>query len=188
MDEFNPYAPPKDEVVLEPFHPQGSGVWRDGPLLVMTKDAQLPDRCLKCNLPAGGWRLKRKLSWHEPAWYFLVLLGLIGIIIYVIAASVVRQTATVMVPLCEEHRRRRKRAIAAGWLLGLAGIAAFVLGGSIEEYQAAAFLGGMLLLVTGLIFGMVGSQVAVPKRIDERFVWLKKVHPATLEELPVYTY
>ena len=68
------------------------------------------------------------------------------------------------------------------------GIAAIVLGASFEDYAAAGVLGGVLLILTGLIFGVAGSQVAVPKKIDERFVWIKKVHPAFLAELPVYTY
>jgi hypothetical protein len=185
MDEFNPYAPPKAEVILDPFALAESGVWRDGPLLVMTKDAELPDRCLKCNLPTGGWKLRRKLSWHPYYWYFLILFH---IIIYIIVALIVRQKATVMIPLCEAHRRRRSRAIAVGWLLGLGGIAAFVLGASFQDYAPAGILGGLLLILTGLIFGIAGSQVAVPKKIDERFVWIKKVHPAFLAELPVYTY
>ena len=59
MDEFNPYAPPKDMTFLESYPSGDDRVWRHGPLLVMTKGSQLPDRCLKCNLPAGGWRLER---------------------------------------------------------------------------------------------------------------------------------
>src|SRR3954464_15581653 len=48
------------------------GVWRDGPILVMHKIAPLPDYCIKCNSPANGLRIRRKLSWHHPALYILV--------------------------------------------------------------------------------------------------------------------
>src|SRR4051794_37594891 len=109
MREFNPYAPPEAEVVHAPSGRDEGGVWRDGLLLVMSKDGELPDRCLKCNLPAHGWRLKRNLSWHPQGWYLLILLH---VLVYVIAALIVRKKATIMVPLCECHRRRRVRIIA----------------------------------------------------------------------------
>jgi hypothetical protein len=182
MNEFNPYAPPKAEIILEPYE---GGVWRDGALLIMTKDAELPDHCLKCNLPTGGWKLKRKLSWHPPYWYFLILLH---ILIYVVAALIVRQTATVMIPLCEDHRRRRRRAIAVGWFLGVTGVLVLGAGLSTPGYEAAGILVGLIMLLVGLIYGIVGSQVAVPRKIDQRYIWIKKVHPAFLEDLPVWTY
>jgi hypothetical protein len=184
LDEFNPYAPPKAKDIVEPYPPSGDRVWRDGPLLVMTKGAQLPDRCLKCNLPAGGWRLKRKLSWHHSAWYLLILLNLL---IYAIAALIVRHTATVMIPLCEKHRRRRRWAIGMGWLLVITGIVLIAAGGSNEGYEAAILI-GLLLFLAGLIFGIAGSQVAVPTRIDGRFVWIKNVNPEFLNELPAVTF
>lgn len=63
MADINPYAAPQHGIVVNPpaVDPSG-GVWRDGKLLVMHKKAVLPDRCVKCNQPAGGRRLKRSLS------------------------------------------------------------------------------------------------------------------------------
>ncbi len=54
MAEFNPHAAPETEISLGPRAPDDVGAWRDGPLLVMIKGAELPDRCLKCNQPADG--------------------------------------------------------------------------------------------------------------------------------------
>jgi len=185
MDEFNPYAPPRTEIALDPLAPIESGAWRDGRLLVMTRDFTLPDRCLKCNLPADGFTLKRKLSWHPWYWYLLVL---INVPVYIIAALIVRKTARVEFPLCEEHRRRRRRALFVGWLLCLSSIPALIvglslLGESLAGLVVAAFVA---LFLTGLIYGVVGSQLAVAKRIDARFVRLKNVTPAFLAELPAW--
>jgi hypothetical protein len=187
MDEFNPYAPPKADLSSGP-EPESNGVWRDAALLIMTKQASLPDRCLKCNQPAGGWTLKRKLSWHP--WYWFLLIFFCNVIIYVIVALVVRQTAVVLVPLCEDHRRRRRRAITVGWILGLAGVGAMVIGGSSQDEAFAGIfmLVGLVLFIVGAIYGIVGAQTAVPQKIDKRFVWLKKVHPDFLAGLPSWEY
>ncbi len=48
-------------------------------------------------------------------------------------------------------------------------------------------LGGVALLFTGLIYGIVGSQVAVPQKIVKRFVWLRTVNPDFLAELPPWS-
>jgi len=72
-------APPagivlEDGYVLPP-PPSMAGVWRDNKTLVMTKDALLPDQCVKCNAPAHGFKLKRKLTWHHPALYLIILVA-----------------------------------------------------------------------------------------------------------------
>ena len=61
----------EDGYVLPPPPSVGlpnSGVWRDRSTLVMSKDSQLPDRCVKCNAFTVG-RLRRKFAWHHPAIY-----------------------------------------------------------------------------------------------------------------------
>src|SRR4051794_32771399 len=45
--EFNPYSAPKvDAAAMRPGH---GTIWREGKLLVMSKGAELPARCVKCN-------------------------------------------------------------------------------------------------------------------------------------------
>ena len=55
--DYNPYAAPQSEVVPSRQEPGiEEGAWRDGSLLVVvSQDAELPDRCVKCNAPAGGY-------------------------------------------------------------------------------------------------------------------------------------
>ena len=185
MSDFNPYAAPKSEIMEQAHHlAEEGGLWRDGPLLVIRKGTELPDRCLKCNGPAEGYRLKRTLSWHRPAWYLLVLFNLI---IYVIVALCVRWTAKVAAPLCPRHRSKRRRAIAVGWLGSLAGIGLMVVGASVPIdgiIIGAVVVVGLVLFLASLIYGMATSQMVVPKRIDKNFVWLKKVSPDFLAALP----
>ena len=179
MAEFNPYEAPKSEVAPRPAHADGDwGVWRAGPLLVMLKDAELPDRCVKCNAPAEGRRLRRNLSWHPPAWYLLLLFN---ILIYVIVALIIRKTARIEVGLCADHRSRRRRAIAVGWISSLAGLGLIIAGAGAENGWLALF--GVAALLFGLIFGIVGAQPVVPARIDDHYVWLKKVHPDYLNSI-----
>ena len=40
------------------------GVWRFNRQIVMQPETPLPDRCIRCNASANGFRLKRQLYWH----------------------------------------------------------------------------------------------------------------------------
>ena len=98
-DDFNPYAAALTDPDLDglgfssdPKTPVGVGGWRDGDLLVISEGAKLPDRCVKCNQPAEGYLLQRKLNWHEPTWYLLVI---ISPLLYIIVALIIRKKAIV---------------------------------------------------------------------------------------------
>jgi hypothetical protein len=190
-DDFdNPYAPPKSESFnRDRYLDDPDPAWRHGNTLVVRKGAELPDRCIKCNAPAGGCRFSRNLTWHSSGWYLLILISLF---IYLIAYFVIRWRGKVTVGLCERHRMKRKRAIIWGWLSALAGIGLFIAVGIFSGDSTPTpsplipigIFGGLILLLAGLIGGMIGSQVLVPIRIDKNFIWLKKVSPAYLAELP----
>lgn len=192
MDGVNPYAAPQSEVVVDALLAEpGDGVWRDGAILVMRKEAVLPDRCVKCNQPAGGGRLKRSLAWHHPAWFFLILISLW---IYIIVALIVRHTAKIEIGLCEVHRRKRRNAIAVSWFLVLAGIGAFCAGlglsggfGPTPWYAPASLVGGVVLFLAGLIYAVVAVPPVTPQKINKEFVWLKKVDPDYVAEFPPIT-
>ena len=171
----------EDGYVLPPPPAVGlprAGVWRDGKTLVMSRDAQLPDRCVKCNAFTNG-RLKRKFSWHHPALYLLLL---VAWLVYLIVAMIVRKRATVEVGLCEEHRVQRRTYIWITWLLVLGGIAGFVL--AIVANDGTPALIGFLLLLSAIIFGIVATRVTYPSKIDDRFVWLKGINADYLSHFP----
>jgi len=144
----------------------------------MSKDAQLPDRCVKCNAFTIN-RLKRKLSWHHPAIYILIAVALL---IYLIVAMVVRKRATVYLGLCEEHMAKRRTCIWVTWLLALGGIAGFVL--AIAANDGIPALIGVVMFLTAIVFALITIRVASPSRIDDRFVWLRGVNAEYLNQLP----
>jgi hypothetical protein len=182
MDEFNPYAPPKSAALEEGRVTDANVAWRDGKMLMVRKDAILPDRCLKCNEPAEGFQFKRSLRWASP---YYALLILVNLILYILVYVVVSRRGTVTVGICPVHRRKRKRAILAGWLAALAGIGSLFLTGVVPDtMMVIPIIAGAFLILAGLIGGIIGSPVLVPARIDKHFIWLRKVSPAYLATFP----
>jgi hypothetical protein len=158
---------------------QEGGVWRDGDTLVLLKTARLPDRCIKCGLPTNGPHLKKKLAWHHPA---LVLLVLAGVLIYLIVALIVRKTAVVEISLCEDHIRKHRIAVIGTWLTFLLGIVFMVLAISAESLGTAGF--GMLLLFASAIGASTWAKVVQVKKIDDYYIWLRRVDESFLALLP----
>ncbi len=183
MSDYNPYAAPETDiksVVLDMHLLEEGGLWRDGKVLVVRKFTDFLDRCLKCNAPAEGYRLKKTLSWHNPFFFVLIVSPLI----YIIVALIVRKTAKIRAPLCPRHRSKRRRAIALGWFGCLAGIGVVCLGAPLPDYAGTCATIGAIMFLGFLIFGIAGSNYLVPKRIDKNFAWLRKVSLDFLAELP----
>jgi hypothetical protein len=197
-DEYNPYAAPLADPTLDGFGflpdpktPDGVGTWRDGDLLVMCEGARLPDRCVKCNQQSGGYLLKRKLYWHHPAWYLLILLHFF---IFLIVYLIVRKKVTVMIPVCERHRRRRIRAIIIGWSLVLVGfvgvpltcgiISSYLSGGTSDVVLSLGIIVGIVLILAGAIYGNLVARVVAAKRIEGHYAWMSGVERGYLASLP----
>ena len=170
MTPQHPYFPP-------PMHGLQT-IWRHKSVLVMTKQAFLPSRCIKCNEPTGE-RLKRKLTWHHPAIYLSIL---VSILFYAIIAMVVRKSATVELGFCEEHLAKRHKHLMITWALGIAGVLSFPFGGAMEDVNTIII--GILLLGVTAVYGIVTLRVVVPTKIDDHFVWIKGAGPEYLQEFP----
>jgi MFS family permease len=164
-------APPAGIVLADgyvlPPPPTTGAAWRDQNTLVMTKDASLPDRCVKCNAPANGTRVKRKLSWHHPAIYLVIL---VAWIIYLVLAITLSKRATVFVGLCAEHYQRRRKLMIVGWVMLAIGLITPFLAFA-NDYPGVGVLGLLLFLASAIFLVMVARIVKV-KKIDDRFVWL----------------
>jgi hypothetical protein len=198
MTDFNPYAAPEAEPGEGP-HPSGdAGVWRDGDILVMTKDADLGDRCVKCGAPCNGWRLKRSLSWHSGFWYLPPIVTVflcftvffcVPLVLYFAVMMFVQQIATIYVPLCPRHRGKRRLGIACSFAISMLGLTLILAGIAVEGKVIVDVFGGSgaALVLGGLVYGTVSSQPVVVKRIDQEFVWLKKASPAYLVTLPAWS-
>lgn len=182
-NEENPYAPPRDDVSWAEFEAgQPNKAWRNRETLVVCKGAELPDRCLKCNAPAAGYRFRRDLAWLHPNW---VLVFLISPILYVLVYLILRKRGTVTVGVCARHREIRTRAILWGCGLSLAGLGSVIATAGVPENLVPfSVLGGIVLLLVGLITGAFGSRILVPKRIDKHFIHLTKVSPDYLATWP----
>lgn len=172
----NPYAPPEVSAGTAIAGSAGE-IFRDGSLIVARDGAPFPDRCVRCNQAAQGFRLKKTFYWHSPSWYALVLLNLL---IYAIVAMVVRKKASFEVALCPQHRSRRKLFIGLAIGLPVLGlVAVMVTGGDVVAFWAL-----LLAVLLGAVLGIVGSQVLTPQRIEDGYAYLKGAHPQFLASLP----
>ena len=163
---------------------RGVGVWRRQRELVVAHDAPLPDRCMKCNSEVQGQRLKRQLYWHHPALYIMILFP--GLLIYALVAMLVRKRATLHIGICDLHRSQRTRTIIIAWSLFLAGAVAIVFGASelTGEPAVIAVTGGIVVILGGIIWGMVGARMVSARRIDKTHSFVRGACPAYLDELP----
>ena len=190
----NPYAAPQFAGEYSPQIPPKPGafpgLWRQGNVLVMHKQAPLPPICLKSGLPATKW-LRRNLQWHEP-WLAITILA--GVLVYVIIALIMTKRATLMIGLTDEWaaRRRTRMMIALGIVLAsfAIGAAGFVLGnrGWGNEGWFSLIAMGVFTLLGGAIYGQFACRLIWPQRITDQYVWLKGVHPSILDQLPVWPY
>lgn len=185
MSEFNPYRAP--DAPLPTGKVLGEqGLWREGKLLLAAKGTEFPDRCIKCNAPAEGYRLKRTLYWH-PGWYYLTLL--INLIVYAIVAMIVRKTAKLAVPLCPRHRSARTRDILIAWVGSLAAIGLIVALIGYRESLPQSMTGptilvAVVLVLVSIIYGATRARIIVPKRINDYMAWVKGASPEFLATLP----
>jgi len=186
--EDNPYKPPQIvDAIVDAAAVESYGLWRKANTLVMHKNVELPNRCVKSNVPATR-RLKRDLSWHHPAIFLSILISLL---IYIILALVLRKTAKIYIGLSDEWFARRRRAIMTGWFTTVLGIAMFVIGiASVDQNEAFGWLilFGVVLFLFGLIYGLVRARMVSPARISDEYVWLKGVNPEFLADLPEWPH
>lgn len=181
--DHNPYAPPLDSGGMPPQQ-SPIGIWRQGKLLVMHKQAILPSACVKSNEPATG-RLIRKLTWHSPLVYLVILFNLI---IYAIVAMAVSKRAKIEIGLSETWFAKRRRAIIFGWTGVITGFV-FLFGGLMSDLgtssiAVAGIALSMPIMLLGALYGALGARMVYAKKIDDNFVWLGGVHQDYLAKLP----
>lgn len=182
MDEHNPYAPSRASLAGAAVAPAGGGgTWRDGAVLVMSRDASLPPRCIRCNEPAQEPTKNRKVYWHSPWLYLLLILNLL---IYAIVAAIVRKKANVAPGLCYAHKKRRRIGIAIAWTLLLGGVALLSLG--VAGGESAGIAGGTLLILVALLVSISVTRILRATRIDAQYIRLKGCGPEFLDSIPPF--
>jgi hypothetical protein len=176
-EPFNPYAAPSANL-----NPQsaGEGCWRDEKVVVMAREGSLPSRCVKCNAPAETPIKERRIYWHHPGLYLLVIFP--GLLIYAIVALIVRKKASISPGLSQIHQRKRNIGLALGWIGGLGGPVMMVMSLSLDSCGLGFF--GLALFFVGLIAGMVLARNLYADHIDDSYVRLKGAGPDFLASLP----
>ena len=190
MSQTPPIAPTTSVPVIPYFSPLQfeGGVWQEGNLLVLHRDAVLPDVCVKCGAPAEGCRLRKTYYWHHSGFY---VLALVSIPIYAIVALCIRKRITVDMGLCPRHRSWRRKAMFIGWLLCLAGLACMIGGlvlaaggGSTADDGVFVVLAGVLALLGSAFWAIFAVRLLWPQKIDDTYAWFRGASPKFLRSLP----
>ena len=158
MSVVNPYRSPLAE--LEVRHHDGCR--RDGAGVFLPHGSDLPPRCVRCNAPAAAPLKSRTLYWHSP-WLYLVLL--VNLLVYAIVALVVRKRVEVGVGLCETHRRSRRRDLAIGLGVLVAGVVGVFVAASADR-AGTALLSGLVAFVA-MVTVVVRTRSVRATRIDD---------------------
>lgn len=159
--------------------PGSSGLWRQGKKIVTVSETPFPDRCVKCNAPANGFRLKRVLYWQHPAYLLLLLCNLLVLLIVIL---IVRKKAVLHIGLCEVHRTQRKVAIIVCFLGLLGGLVMIIVACVISSGWLG--LGGAVAFFGGAIWGVVKGRTLTPTKIDKEHVWVTGAGKDFLDQLP----
>ena len=184
----NPYAAPltQSQPIARSPAQDNQGLWREGNLLVMHKNARLRVTCVKTGEPASQ-SVKRKVTWHPP-WITVTIL--MGILIYAILAIMMTKRATLSFPLSEAAYRNRRSWLMRTWIAGLLCAVGFVSGFFLLVNQ---IIFGVVLLIGGAIGGIVclvvgqsTASILKPTKITDSHVWLKGVHENLLKQCPTF--
>ncbi len=158
--------------LVDEFYQDDIGVYRYETKLVMEHEAELPDRCLKCNSPENIRIRTFRMSWHPP---ILIITIFAGILLYVILAIAMSQKGVVHAPLCARHYRKR-RALGA-WSGGLLLASVGALAVLFADFEKNAFWGWVSLtcFLGGMVMGIAANSFLRPTKIDTMHIWLKGV-------------
>jgi len=157
-------------------------LWRDKNTVVLRrKDTLFPDRCIRCNADAEGFKLKREVWWHPPVYYALAICP----VIYVVVVYLIRTKAVLHVGLCESHRAERKRTIFIATIASVSGLVLLLLAAFIENGWLA--LAGLFLLVGAGIYGALKAAVVTATKIDNEFIFFKGAGKPFLKALQPWT-
>jgi hypothetical protein len=153
--------------------------WRDGDELVMAPDAQLPDRCVKTDLPAHGRTTDLTLLWHEPAVYWLLVLNPI---VYLIVARAVGTRVVVTVGSTAAALAASRRAWRLTLALCGAGVVAWL--GAAVLLEPQLFWLGVALMTAGIPVYLLGARFVRVARFEGERVWIRGASPNFLARLP----
>lgn len=168
-------------------------IWRDGDRLVILRTANLPDRCVHCDEPAQGYRLKNTFVSYPPALLLLIVpccaapfLGVLSgntVLSAVIAASAasvvialsVRKSQLLEIPICPAHREFRKKNAVIGAVIAAFSIALLVIAKGRNDFLSHV---GQAGLIFGIVWSVVRRRLPTCTRITKSHVILDGTAPA----------
>ena len=178
----NPYAAPSAEVPFNPASLTGS-FFRDGNLVVVSQNAELPARCVITNEPDPENRGRKTvtMAWTPPWAYVSLLAGfLLGLLLIMVFQKKVKFTFT----LGPEARKRvaRKRMIATAVLATAVGL--FFLAANLNGDSAVGFtiVTGIVLLIASLVMFAISSALK-PVKYRDGWLQVKGCSPEFLDSL-----
>ena len=199
-DAINPYAPPQSDVATPPAAARAA--FCEGDLVRMHHTAALPDRCIRCNAPAGGYRVERALYWR-PNWWrgviwgsvpTLVVLGTIIpmalalfwmlLIVLPVADYFFHRKVVVEYGLCRDHRRWRtaaRYAFVASWVMLIGLVVATLRGFRATEHGWFWILALVMLVLAVVASVLYRVRLA---RITESEIWLRGTGRPFYQGLP----
>ena len=157
-----------------------SGLWRASGQVVALRDLTWPRRCVRCNSPQVQARaLTVHLRWSPPWVWLLLPLGLLP---YVIARVMARQTGRARLFLCRTHERQRVvSAIGTPILL----VASTIGGMALASITNVSMF--LLIPVAGVIALFVFPRgVVFPTIITSDHMFLRGAGTAFMISLPEY--
>lgn len=165
---------------LEGF--ETAGAFCQGKTLVVGRNITLPPICVKCGQPTARDPIKKTFQWHNP-WLFLMIL-FPGLLFYLIVALIVRKKFELAVPVCEEHKLRRRRLLWTAAVLLLGGIPFGILLDSLGATSGWVALLVISVILAGMVFWAVGLNLLSPTYIGENYATFKGAGNDFLTQLP----
>jgi hypothetical protein len=175
---WNPYAPPvtSEKLLIDDCELE---VWREGDVLVMRTGATLPSICLVTGEP--GWYSHRIHQIWQPRWvYGLMFFFLVP---YFLVSPFVYRRIEIFVPFGKTIYSKHRRVVRLGMLLvllsGLILVPSLWLGPS-----RVLILSAVLLFVAGISLASRYPLQLDVLRVEQDRIYIQKVHPEFLAELP----
>jgi hypothetical protein len=116
-------------------------------VLIVPKFAELPPWCVKCGKDSVPESRLRTFRWR-PAWLFPLLF--LGLIPYLLISYFATKQWKLKVPLCSDHLLKQRRAVRAGILTSVLGLALLVIVANSSDSHLLTVL-CLISIVSGLI-------------------------------------
>jgi hypothetical protein len=170
------HAIPDPETVIS----ARDAIFRYNSLLVMHAQAILPDRCIKSNQPAEGYRLKFKVT---PSLTCPRPIRLLASLLNTVRATPIE------VGLGIEWRRKRRKVIYTACLITLFGIALYPLMSIILDFiprylQDISLCIPAVIILIGLSYGYLARRVISITQDENEWIWIRGACPEYLTSFP----